>query len=70
MAKGISREQVIDACVRSMVGFGYTHVNKENIFSGTIERMFFKRLLEQAKGENKQADTVLDGLIAELDSLA
>ena len=70
MARQISREQVIDACVRAMVGFGYEHTTKENIFSGTVERMFFKRLLEQAKGENKQADVVLDGLIAELDSLA
>lgn len=65
---GITREQIIDACVRSMVRFGYEHVNKEIIFSGNLERMFFKRLLEQAKGENKQADIVLDSLLAELDA--
>lgn len=63
-----SREDAIDACVKALIVFGYPHVTSENIFTGRIERVIFRRMLEEAKGENKQADTVLDELIAELDA--
>lgn len=41
---------LLENSVKGLKEFGYSNVNKENIFTDEIYSAFFKRMLENAKG--------------------
>lgn len=60
------REKLITNGVRNLKEFGYPKVNKENIFTDLVYSQFFKRMLEQSKGNRDDFDVVIDEIISEI----
>ena len=59
------RKIIVDRAVEGLQEFGYPHVNSENIFTGSIERQFFERMLEQSLGD-PATDRYVNDLLSEL----
>lgn len=64
----ITRETIIDLCVKSLKEFGYENVNKENIFTDEIYKLFFKRQLQDALEQNEDLRTkeIVNNLLNEI----
>ena len=62
------RKLIVDRAVSALQEFGYPHVNSENIFTGSIERQFFQRLLKQSLGD-PATDKHVNLLLSELNAL-
>lgn len=62
------RDKLIAAGVKNLNEFGYKKCNKENILSDEIYRQFFKRMLEDNKGQGNSIDKEIDVLLAEINA--
>ena len=64
----ITRETIIDLCVKSLKEFGYENVNKENIFTDEIYKLFFKRQLQDAleQIEDLRTKEIVNNLLNEI----
>lgn len=57
------REHLLKAGVKNLKEFGYPEVTTENILTDEIYKAFFKSMLEDNKGIDKQLDTVIEQLL-------
>lgn len=60
------REFLIRKGVVSIRRFGYPSATVTNILDDRIYKPFFKRMLEDSKGEDVAIDKVIDSLLKEL----
>jgi hypothetical protein len=57
------KEKLLKAGVKNLKEFGYPEVTTENILTDEIYKAFFKSMLEDNKGIDKQLDTVIEQLL-------
>ncbi|MEQ8471528.1 MAG: hypothetical protein RIC35_10095 [Marinoscillum sp.] len=50
----IAFDELIKLGVRKLRKFGYTHVNKQNILTDEVYRIFFERILKERLEKNKK----------------
>lgn len=61
------KESLINAGVKNLKQFGYTMVDKENIFTDVIYKAFFLKMLEDYIGKaNAEVDKVIDELMTKI----
>lgn len=60
------KSSIICECVNNIKEFGYSNVNKDNIFTDEIYSRFFKRILKSNLGKNSFVDCAIDELLKEL----
>jgi hypothetical protein len=53
------RDKLINNGVKNLQEFGYPYVNKNNILTDDVYKMFFKSILESNLGHKKQIDVVI-----------
>lgn len=61
-------EQLIELGVESLKEFGYPEVNEENIFKIKIYSLFFKDILKENIGVDKNIDDAINKLIERIDN--
>jgi hypothetical protein len=60
------REHLLKAGVKNLKEFGYPEVTTETILTDKVYKEFFKSMLEDNKGNDKQVDEIIDQLLSEL----
>lgn len=66
MEKHEIKEGILQQGVRNLKEFGYPEVTTENILTDIVYSQFFESMLEDNKGKNIIADTVIDELLSEI----
>lgn len=63
------KSKLLAAGVKNLKDFGYPHVTTENILTDEVYSEFFKSMLKENKGQStRQVDTVMEGLIKQIDN--
>lgn len=62
------REHLLNAGVNNLIEFGYPEVTTETILTDEVYRMFFKSMLEDNLGNEKQVDVIINQILSEIDS--
>jgi hypothetical protein len=62
------REHLLNAGVNNLIEFGYPEVTTETILTDEVYRMFFKSMLEDNLGNEKQVDVIINQILSEMDS--
>lgn len=63
-------DMLLDAGIKNLNDFGYTDVNKETIITDMVYSAFFKKMLQENKGQSTdQIDNVIDGLLLKIVNL-
>ena len=60
------KDKLIAAGVKNLHEFGYPGCTAENILTDGIYKAFFKRMLEENKGQREDVDKAIDALIAQI----
>ncbi len=61
------REHLLKAGVKNLKEFGYPEVATETILTDEVYKLFFKSMLEDNLGNDKQIDDVINQLLIEIE---
>lgn len=60
------KEKLIAAGVKNLKEFGYPNCNAQNILTDEIYKAFFKRMLDDNKGQRDDVDKAIDELLKQI----
>ena len=60
------KEHLLKAGVKNLKQFGYSEVTTETILTDEVYKEFFKSMLEENLGNDKQVDEVIEQLLSEV----